>query len=75
MPSASSLFFAVFHFRKVVKETFSELDPTNPEVPIFPGSIQKSEEESKAAPGGPSPWPGTAPLGHAWGGEVAPEPA
>ena len=38
MPSASSLFSAVFRFRKVVKETFSELDPTNPRSLIFPGS-------------------------------------
>ena len=47
MPSASSLFSAVFSFRKVVLEIFSELDTTKIEVPIFPGIIQKSEGESK----------------------------
>ena len=73
MPSASSLFSAVFRFRKVVKETFSELDPTNPEVPIFPGGFQKSEKESKMGPGGPSPCPGAGPpLAEPGGGEDAP---
>ena len=37
MPSASSLFSAVFGFRKVVLEIFSELNATKTEVPIFPG--------------------------------------
>ena len=53
MPSASSLFSAVFGFRKVVLEIFSELDTTKTEVPIFPGSTQKSEEESKTGTRGP----------------------
>ena len=55
MPSASSLFSAVFSFRKVVLEIFSELDTAKTEVPIFPGRIQKSEGESKTGPGGPTP--------------------
>ena len=61
MPSASSLFSAIFRFRKVVKETFSELDPTNPGSHIFPGSIHKSEGDSKTGTGVGSPWPGAAP--------------
>ena len=61
MPSASSLFSVVFGFRKVVMEIFSELDTTKTEIPIFPGSIQKSEGESKTGPGGPSPCPGVGP--------------
>ena len=38
--SASSLFSAVFSFRKVVLEIFSELDTANTKVPIFPTSTQ-----------------------------------
>ena len=72
MPSASSLFSAVFSFRKVVLEIFSELDTAKTEVPIFPGRIQKSEGESKTGPGGPSPCPGAGPpLAVPGGGEDA----
>src|SRR6266699_7164521 len=42
--SASSLFSAVFGFRKVTQEIFSELDETKAETPIFPGTIQNIEE-------------------------------
>ena len=61
MPSASSLFSAVFGFRKVVLEIFSELDTTKTEVPIFPGSTWKSEEESKTGTRGATPCPGAGP--------------
>ena len=80
--SASSPFSAVFGFRKVVLEIFSELDTAKTEVPIFPGRIQKSEGESKMGPGGPTPCPGAAhPLarldlvwGPWWPPGVAPPP-
>ena len=42
--SASSLFSAVFGFRKVTQEIFSELDETKAETPIFPGTFQSTEE-------------------------------
>ena len=61
MPSASSLFSAVFGFRKVVLEIFSELDTTKTEVPIFPRSTRKSEGESKTGTRWASPCPGAAP--------------
>ena len=61
------------YFRKVVLEIFSELDPTKTEVTIFPGSIQKSEGESKTGPGGPSLCPGAGPpLAAPGGGEDTP---
>ena len=75
MPSASSLFSAVFSFRKVVLELFSKLDLMKTEVPILPESIQKFEEESKTGPGGPSSCPGAGPpLVTPGGGEDASEP-
>src|SRR6266699_2600396 len=42
--SASSLFSAVFGFRKVTQEIFSELDETKVETPIFPGTFQSNKE-------------------------------
>src|SRR6266567_1852654 len=42
--SASSLFSAVFGFRKVTQEIFSELDGTKAETPIFPGTFQSTKE-------------------------------
>src|SRR6266480_5172645 len=41
---ASSLFSAVFGFRKVTQEIFSELDETKAETPIFPGTFQSTKE-------------------------------
>ena len=60
--SASCLFSAVFGFRKVVKEIFSELDKRNVKVPIFLGRFQNTEEETEEDPEGPTPPPGAAPL-------------
>src|SRR6266480_97499 len=42
--SASFLFSAVFGFRKVTQEIFSELDETKAETPIFPGTFQSTKE-------------------------------
>src|SRR6266480_7084953 len=42
--SASSLFSAVFGFRKVTLEIFSELDGTEAGTPIFPGTFQSTKE-------------------------------
>src|SRR6266567_1873105 len=42
--SSSSQFSAVFGFRKVTQEIFSELDETKAETPIFPGTFQSIEE-------------------------------
>ena len=61
MPQCQFLFSAVFGFRKVVLEIFSELDPTKTEVPIFPGSIQKSEGESQTGSRGATPCLGAGP--------------
>ena len=45
--SASYLFPAIFGFRKVIQEIFSELDKTRAKVPIFSDTSKKSEGESK----------------------------
>ena len=47
MPQCQFLFCAVFGFRKVTQEIFSELDVTKTKVPSFTVSKQKSEGESK----------------------------
>ena len=60
-PSASSLFSAIFGFRKVVLEIFSELDTAKTEVPIFLRSNRKSEGESKTGTRWASPCPGAGP--------------
>src|SRR6266480_1345861 len=57
---ASSLFSAVFGFRKVTQEIFSELDETKVETPIFPGSIQNTEGGREGAQGLATPTLGAA---------------
>src|SRR6266480_1999674 len=42
--SVSSLFSAVFGFRKGTHEIFSELDETKAETPNFPGTFQSTKE-------------------------------
>ena len=59
--SASCLFSAVFGFRKVVKEIFSELDKRNVKVLIFLGRFQNTEEDTEESPEGPTPGPGEGP--------------
>src|SRR6266567_9475381 len=58
--SASSLFSAVFGFRKVTQEIFSELDETKAEVPIFLGSIQNTERGQEGGQGPATPLLGAA---------------
>ena len=53
MPSASSLFSAVFSFRKVVPEIFSELDETKAKVPIFLTRSRRPKERRRGAVGRP----------------------
>src|SRR6266567_2936017 len=62
--SASSLFSAIFGFRKVTREIFSELDGTKAETPIFPGTFQSTKDalqpdQEVASPplGAARPWP------------------
>ena len=64
MPQCQFLFSAVFGFRKVTQEIFSELDKTKANVPIFTVPKQRSEDETKkgsqvATPalGAAYPWP------------------
>ena len=64
MPQYQFLFSAVFGFRKVTQEIFSELDVTKAEVPIFTVPKRRTEYESKpgaraATPclGAAYPWP------------------
>src|SRR6266571_4249770 len=59
--SASSLLSAVFGFRKVTHEIFSELDETKAETPIFPGTLQNIEEVVQ-----PDQGPATPTLGARW---------
>ena len=51
MPQCQFLFSAVFGSRKAVRAIFSELDEINAKHPIFPGSIQNTEEESEESQG------------------------
>ena len=68
--SASSLLSAVFGFRKVTQEIFSELDETKAKIPIFPGSIQNTEGSQEGAQGLATPTLGAARvwprLGQVW---------
>ena len=63
--SASSLFSAVFGFRKPLKEIFSKLDEINTKVPIFHGRFQNTEEDTEEDPEGPTPPPSAGPPGRA----------
>ena len=53
--SATCLFSAVFGFRKVSKEIFSELDGTNDKVNYFPWGTRSLEGSRRGDPGGPNP--------------------
>src|SRR6266567_6713815 len=67
--SASSLLSAVFGFRKVTQEIFSELDETKAETPIFPGTLQNTEGDVQPYQEAASPALGAAGLlVHAMGG-------
>src|SRR6266567_4543505 len=57
---ASSLFSAVFGFRKVTQEIFSKLDETKAKTPIFPGTIQNIEELLQPDQRGEAPTLGAA---------------
>ena len=47
MPQCQFLFSAVFGFRKVTQEIFSELDVTKANVPIFTVPKRRTEDETK----------------------------
>src|SRR3954463_1214279 len=53
--SARCLFSAVFGFRKVSKEIFSELDGTKDKVNYFPMGTRSPEESRRGRPEGPDP--------------------
>ena len=53
--SARCLFSAVFGFRKVSKEIFSELDGTNVKVNYFPWGTRSLEGRRTGVPGQPHP--------------------
>ena len=53
--SASCLFSAVFGFRKVSKEIFSELDGTKDKVNNFLWGTRSPEESPRGRPEGPDP--------------------
>ena len=53
MPQCQFLFSAVFGFRKVTQEIFSELDETNCEVPIFTRRRRSPKESRRGATGWP----------------------
>ena len=64
MPQCQFLFSAVFGFRKVVLQIFSESDETKGHVPIFPAPSQSPKERRRRAPRWPNhtparwaPWP------------------
>ena len=75
MPQCQFLFSAVFGFRKITQEIFSELDVTKANVPIFTVPKRRTEDESKtgaraatpalgAANPGPAPRHGVPSLVH-----------
>ena len=70
MPQCQFLFSAVFGFRKVAQEIFSELDETNCEVPIFTRRRRSPKESRRRATGQPhqaQPRPDPGPrLGVVW---------
>jgi hypothetical protein len=53
--SARCLFYAVFGFRKVSKEIFSELDGTNDKVNYFPWATRSTGGSRGGDPEGPPP--------------------
>ena len=61
MAQCQFLFSAVFCFRKAIMEIFSESDETKSQMPIFPDTFQKYEEETKEGTEAPSQGGGAAP--------------
>jgi hypothetical protein len=47
MPKSQLMFSAVFGFRNLIKEIFSELDEIKAQGLIFPRSFRKTERETK----------------------------
>src|SRR3954471_6506016 len=64
--SASCLFSAVFGFRKVSKEIFSELYGTNVKVNYFPWGTRSPEGRRGSGPGYPDPPGVTRGWARAW---------
>ena len=60
MPQCQFLFSAVFGFRKVPQEIFSELDVTKANVPIFTVPKQRTEDETNTGAGVATPYLGAA---------------
>ena len=61
MPQCQFLFSAIFGFRKVTREIFSELDETKAEVPIFPNTKTESRAETEKSHEVASPALGAGP--------------
>ena len=61
MPQCQFLFSAVFGFRKVTQEIFSELDVTKVNVPNFTVPKRKTEDESKKGAKAATPCLGAGP--------------
>src|SRR3954466_9136073 len=64
--SARFLFSAIFGFRKVSKEIFSELDGTKDKVNNFPWGTRSQEESPRGRPEGPDPPRSRCALPLAW---------
>ena len=60
MPQCQFLFSAVFGFRKVTQQIFSELDVTKANVPIFTKPKRRTEDESKTGARVATPYLGAA---------------
>ena len=60
MPQCQFLFSAVFGFRKVTQEIFSELDVTKANIPIFTVPKQRTEDEMKKGSRAATPYLGAA---------------
>jgi hypothetical protein len=60
MPRCQFLFFAVFGFRNLTQEIFSELDEIKAHDLIIPRSFQNTEEGPEGSQGGPTRGGGVA---------------
>ena len=61
MPQCQFLFSAIFGFRKVTQEIFSELDNSKAKVPIFPDTSTESKAEPEGGAGVATPPLGAGP--------------
>ena len=75
MPQCQFLFSAIFGYRKVTQEIFSERDRTKAKVPIFPDTKTESRADTEKSHEAASPALGAGPPLAAPRGSVGPSGA